>query len=248
MASVPRGRIRGANMNVNEIDKGGYLMAFKRTKIRRGKQLINLLFRKFIVNRHSWLAGGFVRWALSPNKKPVDAHDIDLFCRDQETFDKIKARLEEVYPNFLENPAAITFFKKGAKLKTLMRLQLIKPRDDGAVMTQGSIEGILENFDFTITRCAIVSPRRAIADEDFIRDEKAKKIVIKNIHCPISSTYRVVKYGKKGYTINLSEMVKLFLDWQERDNEYRERITELIVTENPTEEDINELERLLRID
>ena len=91
----------------------------------------------------------------------------------------------------------------------------------------------------------------AIADADFIHDELTKTIRIKNIHCPISSSFRMMKYRDKGYWPPIMQVTKLFLDWDARSPEYRARILVFAKsseanTLSPT--DIDELERLLRID
>ncbi len=116
------------------------------------------------------------------------------------------------------------------------------------------MEEVLNNFDFTIVRAAILNPTTALVDEDFIADDKAFKLKLKNIHCPISSTMRCIKYSKKGYWLGLGESVKLFLDWNERGPEYQQKLIGLIDAmktpegEEPNKEDIEELEKLMNID
>jgi hypothetical protein len=133
-------------------------------------------------------------------------------------------------------------------------IQVIKPVIQGAIVTVGTMEEILNNFDFTIVRAGLVSPEQGIADSDFLEHDKAWKLVFKNIHCPISSTFRAIKYSKKGYWMGLSESVKLFLDWNERGEEYQAKLLDLIGKmktpegEEPNKEDIEELEKLMNVD
>lgn len=77
------------------------------------------------------------------------------------------------------------------------------------------------------------------------------KLRILNIHCPISSLLRVMKYARKGYYMRPVEALKLFNDWQQRDPDYRDRMKELFTTGQfgkITKEEIDELEKLMRVD
>ena len=85
-------------------------------------------------------------------------------------------------------------------------------------------------------------------------DDQTCKIKIKNIHCPVSSTLRCIKYSKKGYWLSVSEVCKLFLDWNERGPDYQDKLLDLIDKmktpegEEPNKEDIEELEKLMNVD
>jgi len=224
--------------------------------IRRGHEIISILFDDILVEGYSWLAGGFARWALSPSDKPVPYDDVDIFCKDKDTYNYIQRIIDTSFECWHDNPACRSYKKNKTveRYKNIPNVQLIKPRDDGAVITMGEIETILENFDFTVTRAAIaVDPRDpseiiGIVDEDFILDECDKSLSLKNIHCPISSTFRVIKYCRKGYSINIPEIFKLFADWDDRDDDYKLEMLELIQKEDITQDEIDRLERLLRID
>jgi hypothetical protein len=109
------------------------------------------------------------------------------------------------------------------------------------------METILENFDFTVVRIGLSNPEVALADADFMHDEEKHQLRIKNIHCPISSTYRVMKYRSKGYWPPTLEILKLFFDWDERDEEYKMNIFQFFQKEDPTKEEIDEMERLMRV-
>jgi len=95
-------------------------------------------------------------------------------------------------------------------------------------------------------------PDRALVDADFMHDEEKKILRIKNIHCPISSTLRCMKYARKGYWLPPMQCCRLFIDWEERDEEYREKIIEFLkksdMGEGLTKADIEEMEALMRID
>jgi hypothetical protein len=137
--------------------------------------------------------------------------------------------------------------------------QIIKPVIEGKIVSVGTIEEILDNFDFTIVRAAIISPTEVMVDDDFENDETHGVLRLKNIHCPISSLLRCCKYARKGYFLRPIQALKLFQDWTQRGPDYQQRIVELFIEsnkgkkseENPdgmTQEEIDELETLLRID
>jgi hypothetical protein len=141
--------------------------------------------------------------------------------------------------------------KEDEPCNLLPTIQLIKPRKTGNMVATGPMQEVLENFDFTVVRAGLLSPDTALVDRDFWDDEKHQRLQIKNIHCPVGSTYRCAKYIKKGYSIRPKEMIKLFLDWDQRDEEYRDLLkTNLIKGRESglTQEEIDELEALLWID
>ena len=126
-------------------------------------------------------------------------------------------------------------------------MQLIKPMEEGVIITKGDVEIILQNFDFTVVRIGLVNQTCALADADFLHDEAKKFLRIKNIHCPISSTYRVMKYNRKGYWPSTGQIVKLFLDWDDRTPEYKSKIIEFLNKTDPTADEIDEMEKMMRM-
>ena len=114
-------------------------MAFKRKRVRRGKQIINKLFPILLTKTH--IAGGFARWVCSQNKTPIPASDIDIFCEDLATYYEMEGILNERFTFLSENEACRVFGTGWSKIKTI---QLIKPREQHAVVTMGKIETILK--------------------------------------------------------------------------------------------------------
>lgn len=116
----------------------------------------------------------------------------------------------------------------------------------------GSKEEVLSNFDFTVVRAAILSPNTVLVDADFMHDEENKILRLKNIHCPISSTLRCMKYAAKGYWLPPIQALSLFLDWDNRSDDYRRELAEYLAKANGgeglTQEEIDHLEELMRID
>jgi hypothetical protein len=114
------------------------------------------------------------------------------------------------------------------------------------------METILKNFDFTIIRVGILSEEEVLADADFEHDEKNRLLRFKNIHCPVSSTLRCMKYSRKGYYLRPFESLKLFIDWSNRTDDYRAELVGFLEKADEgdglTREEVDELEKLMRID
>ena len=220
---------------------------YKKKLIVRGHPIINYMFDTFMIPGWSYIAGSFARWAFSTAAHPVAPSDIDIFVWDANVYGRLKARLDYRLKIRNDNPACITYLKDDTH-KTIPPIQLIKPRHEGNVVTEGDVKTILDNFDFTVTKAAIVNKNEGIIGEDFDKHEQVKKLCIQNIHCPVSSTYRVIKYCKKGYNISTAELAKVFVDWENRDDEYKLKLLALLQNSDLNQDEIDELEKLLRID
>lgn len=219
-----------------------------------------LIERDFAEN--VYVCGGYLRWACSPVPDPVPPGDVDLYCVDEDTYKRLRWHLVRTLQRKrkAENAVSVTFLKEKRVENPFFGLpavQLIKPLDDGNVKTNGDLFDVLSNFDFSIIRLGaaigvIKTFRTVSADIDYHEHETKKQIVIKNIHCPISSTYRVIKYTRRGYWVNTPEILKLFSDWDLRDDDYRRQLfnffDRLDEGNEPTEDEILHIERLLRID
>lgn len=230
-------------------------MAFVEVPVLRGFTEIQDLF-DLVSQSNGIICGGYARYCASPLKTPSLAKDVDIYPKFKESTEILCKRFLALgFEVKFENNMSITMkVKKGetGNIRLWPTPQVIKPVIEGAVVSLGSAEEILDNFDFTVTRAAIVSSRTVLVDEAFLDDEKHKRLRLKKIHCPISSTLRCAKYSKKGYWFPPSEAIKLFIDWERRDNDYRARIVELFKVPEEgkelTRKEIDELEALLRID
>jgi hypothetical protein len=207
----------------------------------------------------SMICGGYARYCLSQLSKPHPASDVDLFPQSDENsqalIDELKSLGFEVRH---ENEISVTFKKNeehpNPRWRVCPTIQVIKPVLEGAIVTVGTMTDILDNFDFTIVRAALISPTEGLADEDFLADDGDWKLKLKNIHCPISSLMRCIKYSKKGFWLGIQECAKLFIDWNERGTEYQTKLLDLVFKmkgpngEEPSKEDIEELEKLMNVD
>lgn len=238
-------------------------MAFTRVPLLRGFTEIKVLF-ELCEQFGATICGGYARYAASPKPtdKVVRAGDVDLFPHNMEASAKLLEALKSMgFTVQHENDVSITMHapKEATAIRHMPTPQIIKPVVQGAIVTLGTVEEILANFDFTIVRAAIVSPTEVVVDTDFLEDETNNILRLVNIHCPISSTLRCCKYARKGYWMRPSEALKLFLDWNNRGEVYQSRMIELFTqshlgkrsADNPdgmTQADIDELESLLRVD
>jgi hypothetical protein len=204
------------------------------------------------------ICGGYARYCASLRRVPEKPGDVDLFPQSDKAHEGLLAELLDIgYMVQHENDVSITMRNPDpATLKDIRwaytpTIQIIKPVIEGAIVTVGTVEDILNNFDFTVVRAAILDEDSVLVDENFVGDERHKQLVFKNIHCPVSSMIRAMKYAKKGYYMKPSESMKLFADWDERTDDYRSRIIDLFKQSafgEMSEQEVHELESLLRID
>lgn len=244
--NVPEVNAEVQSPQVKFTSSGDYLYL----KIQRNEELLKDIFEE-LIHADGFICGGYARLCLSNNKNPVDCGDIDIYCRGNKQYDKILARLKKrgYYEKRASEAANTMKYSFGGSLP----IQLIKPLNEGHVLLSSeNVEDILNNFDFTIARAAIthtsIDSSEGIADKDFPQDDMKNNLRIKNIHCPIAQVYRIAKYMEKGYWCNIKSIIQVLEDWQDRDDEYKRKILTTIQKEEPSKEDIRELEALLHID
>ena len=201
-----------------------------------------------------FIAGGCARYFASRDKEAPMYSDIDVFCCGDDIIDAglnyeaLVKRFDDIYHYERTTPNARIYNIKLADDEPRM-VQIIRPFENEWMQTYGSIEQVLEQFDFTIVKAAISSECYLIIHKNFDKDEEQKKLVITHINCPIAVAQRCMKYSKKGFRLYLKDTLKLFADWMERPQEYRERLMKLIQDSNDlSPEEIEELEHLLRMD
>ena len=234
----------------------------------RGIHGATLLMQR-IADRKVVICGGYVRWMCSSNDKIAPPSDIDVYSSDEEAFEEMKKVFSDLEILF-ENNICISY-KPAKEFQGYPPIQLIKPIKEGAIVAAGTMDEILSNFDFTVVRAGLFwkeDPKlpevftarelqltditlMAKVDADFKHDEEEKILRIKNIHCPISSMYRCVKYMKKGYWLPTGQALMLFIDWMERPEEYLQKIIDYMRTAETaglTQTQIDHLEALMRVD
>lgn len=236
----------------------------KTIPIKRGFQEISIIY-ELAQKNDCVICGGYVRYCVSPLPTPKvkPAGDVDIFPKSEIATTNILNDLKSLgYEVSYENHVCYTLKPIESKRDELDYIpvpQIIKPVIEGKIVTLGTVEEILMNFDFTIVRAALLNDKEALVDDDFEDDEKHYILRLKNIHCPISSLLRCCKYARKGYFMRPAEALKLFMDWNDRGEEYQNKIIALFKESskgkkdenNPdgiTQQEIDELEALLRID
>lgn len=203
-----------------------------------------------------FICGGYVRWMCSPTQNPKQASDVDVYAYTEKAFNDIMkhfsaAKLVVRY----ENENAITYVRPADishKYYALPPIQLIKPIHEGAMIAVGNMETVIKNFDFTVIRAGLINRDLALVDADFEHDEQNSILRLKNIHCPISSTLRCMKYAAKGYWLPATQCIALFADWDNREEDYKTKILDFVKKAEAegglTQEDIDKFEKLARID
>lgn len=218
--------------------------------IRRGRSEIRQL-TEILKDNKCFICGGFAKWACSPRKHPSAAGDIDIYSETEPEFDKVCAKLVSAgFVQKSESPAQKTFSDDRLRLfgKIRLDIQVIRPIKQGNAVLVGTVEEVLGNFDFTVSRVAVRMDRTVIQDKDFEEHENKKFLSIRAIHCPIAQVYRIAKYTRKGYFCPVGEVLKLFTDWEARDVEYRNTLAKIIALDDPSKEEIEVLERFLHVD
>lgn len=204
------------------------LLDYKKATIWRELDTIKLIFE--LTKGKGFIAGGFARYCVSERSNPNCPGDIDVFTGDMGTF-------TDIFLAFKANPSLKQrsdteietkfeyVFKEGFK-KEVLNIQLIKPVHISNMNSKGDFISVLTNFDFTISKVAILPNGEAWVHHQFERDDNGEHLVIEKIHCPISSMKRVIKYTQKGYTIESKELLKLFKDYEMRPSEWKMLVDE----------------------
>lgn len=194
------------------------------TNINRCKDVVELVFG--LTEKEGFIAGGFARYCLSINRNPILPNDIDIFCQSEEVYNRILNRfkdndnLKQIHVSEIE--VKFEYKLKSGFLKEVYNIQLIKPTEIMNMVSMGDYKKVLDNFDFTIAKCAITPDMKGFCHPDFYEHDGLNQLTITNIHCPISSLKRAMKYCKRGYSISSQELLKLFEDYEKRDQSWKD--------------------------
>lgn len=162
-----------------------------------------------------FICGGYARYCASPKYEVIKASDVDIYSQTKSVYNKLVNKLKKKGLEIKsENTMSITYkHPSSGEFHYMPPINVIKPVKEGKVISQGSKETVLSNFDFTIIRAAIESPSEVMVDKDFIYDETHNILRLKNIHHPLSSLLRCFKYTTKGYWVTPTEATKLYEEW-----------------------------------
>lgn len=149
-----------------------------------------------------------------------------FFCQTEEVYNRILNRFKDnnnlTQKHVSEIEVKFEYKLKSGFLKEVYNIQLIKPTEIMNMVSMGDYKKVLDNFDFTIAKCAITPELKGYCHPDFYEHDGLNKLAITNIHCPISSLKRAMKYCNRGYSISSQELLKLFEDYEKRDQSWKD--------------------------
>jgi hypothetical protein len=184
-----------------------------------------LIFENITTDIKFWIAGGSLRDYFSIGKINEES-DIDIYFASEADFHLLDMYFQSLCSKDNFNFGIRIGFDQDAKfvLETSnsknyivnnIKFQLIK------YAYYANPKSTLENFDFTVCRCAIDKTNLYYDDEFFI-DLARKEINIKHNHNAIGELKRLQKYIKKGYTASdqcLCNIAKAIRDAKYTDND-----------------------------
>ncbi len=187
-------------------------------------QIISLLKS---IGEIGFVGGGYARHALLSHKSDVPVPgDIDVFCTSEESYRHITLILEEL--SYVLRRALPHADEYGHDIYGhYTKVQVIRPHENDYIRMVGTPEEVLAQFDYTINMAAIQYENDAfvsVVGPYFETHNFTKILVINHCNAPLAMVTRAVKYAKKGYSISIKEVGRIFSTWDARPVEYRARI------------------------
>lgn len=152
----------------------------------RGQKEIEQIIRLIIIHSlDCYICGGYPRYMCSEADSVLKAGDVDIFCKDEDVFNKVVEifKRESLNTHSIETGEAVTFSivkKRDSRLYGTPKIQIIKPTIKKYKRNRGEMLDIIGGFDFTVIRIGLLSLTRAVADKRFVNDERRNKLVIAN--------------------------------------------------------------------
>lgn len=191
------------------------------------QEAVVLRGHEVLYNLHKWIkplgghiAGGFARWCVSPPNPDdpllIPFGDIDIFSSDNTSFYGLYKYLRSFAKPNRESEFSVTWdsgkLSKGLDInlgalfntgwEVYRDIQIVKPIRDGHNSSIGTLEGILDTFDFSVCQAGIVNPQRAIVGPHFFEDEKNLHLRLLREQPPKMMLLRMAKYVSMGYRID----------------------------------------------
>ena len=170
-----------------------------------------------------FVAGGYARYLLVDGAPKPE--DIDVFLKDRNYFDAIKADLERIgYSVQQESIAAITY---DLSISDGVPVQLVKPLNHEVFRGRtGTVEEVLSTFDFTVNQFALEVVNGSTEVLSYVGagsydDQTSKRLIIVHNSSPMALIYRMMKYAGKGYWMPRSEAAKLFIGWDNQSDQMK---------------------------
>jgi len=146
------------------------------------------------VDADCWIAGGWIRTVLG--NEDINNTDIDVYSKDDESFDEIKFFLKSTGFNKITDTANSMKLFNGTRV-----YDLIKMPYDSPIRT-------IDSFDFTVC-CSAISRTEFYHHPEFYMDLAAKRLVLHKNNNSLTTLYRLLKYINKGYTIPPDQLLAL---------------------------------------
>jgi hypothetical protein len=125
---------------------------------------------------------------------------------------------------------------------SLPPVNVIKPVDEGRVLTRGDLLEVLHNFDFTVCKAGLVDETGGVVHFAFHADEKARRLRFTRLHTPVTGIVRAIKYSRKGYKISLRELMRVFAFWDEQKVGFRRKVKKILHQRRRTEPPLVDLD------
>lgn len=183
-----------------------------------------------IISAGGVIAGGFARYCCSTARDVAPASDIDVYAISMSAFDGLTTLLDSMCGSFTKE-TGISYNWTG----DFLSLQLIKPVEEGNLVTVGDPETIMSTYDFTVCKAAIISSTLCLVDERFSVDEAKKFLRIRKMGNPLSTLNRVIKYTKKGYSTNNFQLMKILKEWDAHKESFKSDLEQLVVKQDKGE-------------
>jgi hypothetical protein len=185
-----------------------------------------------IYEHDCFVAGGFVRWLVSPHDSNVVPYgDIDIFGRTKEAAQNLHDRLlRSEHTTLTEETLWSWKLQYSPNPQETYTINIVRVENDKVYRTFGDPKEVVGRFDFTVTMAWIEkldplgTPRRIYTDSRFLGDELHHRLHFNVIKHPISALRRVLRYARKGYRMNMENMARFLLEA----HQYQEPLEELV--------------------
>lgn len=193
------------------------------------------------------VAGGAARWNIllsglvpMPGRKdalvPPRPGDIDVFLLSSADGPGVRERLRSFrYRPMSEGHGTTKWERDDSDLP----VQLIDRSNikGGAVGEWNTPKDVIKTFGFTTEMFAVWREYpnlhfNALYTAEALRDTRARKLVVNYIIDPVRLAYRMNKYGRKGYTVDPSEVLQAFEAWSGLTEELQDAVRKEVVNDS----------------
>lgn len=190
-------------------------VSFTTTTVKRGWASIKRVYEA-ITPLGGFIAGGYASWMAADveyqtlNRRVIldnpPRKDADIFLTDgsEEKVKAIGTALGRMGFKQVSQSPIVTTYAAPDDMTAIgcPAIQVVTPRSLKNGSTTGTPEQVIDSFDFTVSRAALLDENTVIVDTDLRHDVAGKHLHLKNMHCPLGSSIRVSKYEQKGYHVS----------------------------------------------